>query len=124
MELPDKGSRLQISALEMSWYMRHQLLRDTDWTGMAHSLEIRLPFVDVALLETIAPWLAAHPGITKPEIAGTLAPAIPAQLLNKPKTGFSIPVRDWLMKGRPALQERGLRGWARAVHVDYWAQPI
>ncbi len=43
---PPTRSRLAISALEMSWYMRNQLLRDTDWTGMAHSLEIRVPFVD------------------------------------------------------------------------------
>ena len=29
-------SRLSVSALEMSWYMRNQLLRDTDWYSMAH----------------------------------------------------------------------------------------
>ena len=34
---------LAVSALEMSCYMRNQLLRDADWAGMAHSLEIRVP---------------------------------------------------------------------------------
>jgi len=108
-------SRLQVSALEMSWYMRHQLLRDTDWASMAHSLEVRVPFLDIPLLQTIAPWLAAHPGISKPEIAAAITPQIPAALLSKPKTGFSIPVRDWLMTDQPLQQERGLRGWARFI---------
>ena len=30
--------------------MRNQLLRDADWAGMAHSLEIRTPLVDIAAL--------------------------------------------------------------------------
>jgi len=33
--------------------MRNQLLRDADWAGMAHSLEIRVPLVDVELLELL-----------------------------------------------------------------------
>ena len=36
--------------LESSLYMRNQLLRDTDWASMAHSLEVRVPLVDVELL--------------------------------------------------------------------------
>ncbi|CAG0988292.1 partial Putative asparagine synthetase [glutamine-hydrolyzing], partial [Burkholderiales bacterium] len=117
------STRLAISALEMGWYMRHQLLRDTDWASMAHSLEIRVPYVDLALLKAIAPWLAAHPDLAKSQVAGTLAPQIPAQLLHKPKTGFSIPVREWLLQGHPELQVRGMRGWARHVLADYWARP-
>jgi len=34
----------------MVWYMRQQLLRDADWADMAHSLEIRVPLVDLELL--------------------------------------------------------------------------
>ncbi len=107
--------RLAVSALEMSWYMRHQLLRDTDWASMAQSLEVRVPFLDVPLLRAAAPWLAAHPGLTKSAIAAALAPALPRSVLHKPKTGFSVPVRDWLMPEQAGAQERGLRGWARAT---------
>ena len=118
--LPDAhSSRLAISALEMSWYMRHQLLRDTDWASMEQSLEVRTPFLDIPLLKAAAPWLAAHPGITKPEIAASLRTPIPNALLNKPKTGFSVPVRDWMMQGQPASHERGMRGWAKVVHQTY-----
>ena len=49
----------QISALESCWYMRNQLLRDTDWASMAHGLEVRVPFVDVKLLERLAPAIAS-----------------------------------------------------------------
>jgi asparagine synthase (glutamine-hydrolysing) len=108
--------RLAVSALEMSWYMRNQLLRDTDWASMAHSLEARVPFLDVPMLREIAPWLAAHPGLLKPAIAHAAAPQLPAAVLKKPKTGFSVPVRDWLLGDQPKQRERGMRGWARYVY--------
>ena len=114
--------RLAVSALEMSWYMRHQLLVDSDWASMAQSLELRVPFLDVPLLRAAAPWLAAHPGLTKPEVAKALAPQLPRELLNKPKTGFSIPVRDWLMGDHAEIKERGYRGWARHLYSRHMAQ--
>src|SRR5262249_17005330 len=45
--VPDPGSdTARICALESSHYMRNQLLRDADWAGMAHGIEIRVPLVD------------------------------------------------------------------------------
>ena len=108
--------RLAVSALEMSWYMRHQLLADSDWASMAHSLELRVPFLDVPMLRAVAPWLAAHPGLTKRAVAQALAPQLPRELLRKPKTGFSVPVQDWLMGDLAATKERGYRGWARHLY--------
>ena len=40
----------RVATLESSLYMRNQLLRDTDWASMAHSLEVRVPLVDAVLL--------------------------------------------------------------------------
>ncbi len=108
--------RLAISALEMSAYMRHQLLRDADWASMAHSLEIRTPFVDTRLVQAVAPWLAAHPHITKRDVAAAIAPNLPPELLNKAKTGFSVPVRDWMNVQGGSTAARGLRGWAGYLH--------
>jgi len=53
---PDPGSDVgRICVLESAHYMRHQLLRDADWAGMAHSVEIRMPLVDTTLLTSMAP---------------------------------------------------------------------
>src|SRR5205085_8397535 len=90
------GNRLAVSALEMNWYMRNQLLRDADWAGMAQSMEIRVPFLDVHLLRKAAPWFARYPDITKAELARVAAPKLPPALLARPKTGFSVPVREWI----------------------------
>jgi asparagine synthase (glutamine-hydrolysing) len=43
---------------------------------------------------------------------------VPAEILNRRKTGFSVPVREWLMQsGSRQGGERGLRGWAREVYA-------
>ena len=106
--------RAAVSALEIGWYMRNQLLRDADWAGMAHSLEIRTPLVDVDLFRALVPMLLSAPPPSKRDMAMTPRPALPRAVIERPKTGFSVPVRDWLQGGTAG--ERGLRGWARQVH--------
>ena len=118
MDIPN--DRLAVSALEMSWYMRHQLLVDSDWASMAQSLELRVPFLDVPLLRAAAPWFSAHPGLSKVQVARALAPQLPAVLVNKQKTGFSVPVQEWLLGEMAEVQAnasaRGYRGWARQIY--------
>jgi len=111
--------RLAVSALEMSWYTRHQLLPDTDWASMAHSVEVRVPFLDVPLLRAAAPWLAAFPELTKRQIAERLAPELPASILSRHKSGFSVPVRQWLNPQLSAKPTRGLRAWSGSVYRSF-----
>ena len=54
------SERLRIAALEMTWYMRNQVLRDSDWAGMAHSLEIRVPLVDLSPSRDCSRWSRAE----------------------------------------------------------------
>ena len=103
---PDpKTSFGRIAVLEASFYMRNQLLRDTDWAGMAHGLEIRTPFVDAWLLKKIAPVLVSH--FTNAATSSLQAPAkkilidalktpLPKPVLHRSKTGFGVPVEKWL----------------------------
>jgi asparagine synthase (glutamine-hydrolysing) len=107
--------RLQVTLLESCWYMRNQLLRDADWAGMAHSLEIRTPLVDVELVRRLAPLLAGPRAPHKRAMADAPRRKLPPAILNRPKTGFVVPVREWLAGDAPPV-ERGLRGWARHVH--------
>jgi asparagine synthase (glutamine-hydrolysing) len=113
----NSSSRLAVSSLEMGWYMKNQLLRDTDWASMAHSLEVRTPLVDWKLTADVAPFIARHPNLTKAECFAAAAPGLPANVLSKPKTGFVVPVRDWLAGDRKRMSgERGMRGWAHHVY--------
>lgn len=107
----------KVMALEMSWYMRNQLLRDADWAGMAHSLEIRVPFVDIELFRSVASLLSVKHPPTKLDMAACPAKPLPDEILNRQKTGFSVPVREWLLESEPRkVPQRGLRGWALKVY--------
>jgi len=89
----------KVASLEASLYMRNQLLRDADWASMAHSLEVRVPLVDVQLLQAAAPAMMALPnGAGKRCLATSPSVALPAKTIDRPKTGFGTPVKDWLQR--------------------------
>lgn len=111
-----ESSYFRVSALEMCWYMRNQLLRDTDWASMAHSLEVRVPLVDINLLRTVSEMLNGREFFNKADMAATPARALPSEVLSRGKTGFSIPVREWLMDDHKKTRSRGLKGWARHIY--------
>ena len=112
------ADRLRVSSLEMTQYMRNQLLRDADWAGMAHSVEIRVPLMDYLLVRQLAPLLAGPHAPGKIDMALAPRHRLPSEVLERAKTGFGVPVREWLLNrnGQPREgAERGLRGWARHV---------
>jgi asparagine synthase (glutamine-hydrolysing) len=111
----------QIAALESCWYMRNQLLRDTDWSSMAHGLEVRVPFVDLTLLEQLAPAIASERPPNKRDLAAC-ARRLPAEMLSRPKTGFTTPMQAW-MGGPLGLSARGSRQWASEVHRLFRGRP-
>ena len=113
----------QIATLETSFYLQNQLLRDTDWASMAHSLEVRAPLVDSTLLARIAPVMAQT---TRPSgkqlLAAAPTKALPAAITQRRKTGFSIPVEAWASSAvaefrRPNKKTDKIwaRSWARHV---------
>jgi asparagine synthase (glutamine-hydrolysing) len=111
----------KVATLESALYMRNQLLRDADWAGMAHSIEIRVPLVDSVLLSNMAALLSrrALPA-GKAVLARAPSSALPATIANRAKTGFATPVGTWLQhqasttsfKHIPALASAGCP-WAR-----------
>lgn len=112
-----QNEKTAVSMLETAWYMRNQLLRDADWAGMAHSLEIRVPFVDIDFFRATLPLLTLDRAPNKAAIAAQISPKLPRQILKRRKTGFRVPVELWLehlpgSKGRG----RGLRNWAVKVN--------
>jgi asparagine synthase (glutamine-hydrolysing) len=107
----------QVMALEHSIYLKNCLLRDTDWAGMAHSLEIRTPLVDATLFAQLA--AARHPlgvGYSKADWSETPSDPLPSEIKNRAKSGFDVPIREWLMHGETqGPSDRGRRGWAKRI---------
>ena len=95
----------QISSLELRGYMTNTLLRDTDAMSMAHSLEVRVPLVDVKVVEFAlslpGKWKLGNGsnGGAKPLLADALADLLPSELRGRPKMGFTLPFQKW-MQGR------------------------
>jgi asparagine synthase (glutamine-hydrolysing) len=108
---PDPGTDFgRVATLESSLYMRNQLLRDADWASMAHSVEVRTPLVDAALLRQIAPLLLERGS----ECKGALAAMLPPWVRGRRKSGFFVPMREWTGLPDDATSTR-MRGWAKCV---------
>jgi asparagine synthase (glutamine-hydrolysing) len=108
---PDPGSAFgRVAALEAGAYMRNQLLRDTDWASMAHSVEVRTPLVDAWLLRQLAPIVMEYGRATKQSLGAVL----PRALRERPKQGFSTPIGEWLDLPGDGTSTR-MRSWALRV---------
>jgi asparagine synthase (glutamine-hydrolysing) len=122
---PDSGDdQTRVTALESSWYMRHQLLRDADWAGMAHSLEIRTPLVDFTLLQKVAPYMAQLRGKQgKTALAKAPRTPLPDLLVQRAKTGFTIPTARWarrsLVSTTAATPGGDSRSWGQNVFAQF-----
>jgi asparagine synthase (glutamine-hydrolysing) len=121
----------KVAVLESCMYLRNQLLRDTDWAGMAHSVEVRTPLVDYTLLRKVAPIMIKK---SRPSGKMLLAQAptlgLPIEIVNRPKTGFGIPIKSWFRdiidqkaSGSGAKFDERLwsRTWAREIFARAWA---
>jgi len=102
----------KVAALELQFYMRNQLLRDADVFSMANSVELRVPFLDVRLLEAA---LAISPGY---HFAGGSGKRITWRILRdltgeeipqRRKMGFTFPWQQWLRRELKETIARTLR---------------
>jgi asparagine synthase (glutamine-hydrolysing) len=112
VEKPDPNSEVDLinamSRLELQGYMVNTLLRDTDSMSMAHSLEVRVPFVDI----DVVGYSRAIPGRwklngneqhqPKPLLADALSDLLPKDFLSRKKMGFTLPFEHWM---RSRLQD-------------------
>jgi asparagine synthase (glutamine-hydrolysing) len=109
-----------VTVLEMTHYMRDRLLRDSDWASMAHSLELRVPLVDWTLFQTLAPLIASESPPRKGDLARVPRQDLPQEVVQRRKTGFEVPVRDWLLGGRETGGAgRGLRDWSKLIDSNF-----
>lgn len=87
------------SAMELRMYMASQLLRDMDNVSMAHSIELRAPFLDHRLVELVfaCPLEAKQRrGARKPLLLDALPLPLPEVVTAQPKRGFGFPLEIWM----------------------------
>jgi asparagine synthase (glutamine-hydrolysing) len=111
---PDPGTPFaRVAALESSLLMRNQLLRDIDWASMAHSLEVRVPLVDAFLLRQVAPAVFSTSKRNGKELmARSPHRPLPDAIMKRKKTGFTVPIVDWLTERGHVTKHFGMRPWA------------
>jgi asparagine synthase (glutamine-hydrolysing) len=99
------ATRMQLH--DVRHYLPDDILVKVDRASMAVSLEARAPLLDYRLMEfaaTLPHAFKAKDGIGKLLLKDMLYQYVPRELLERPKTGFGVPIDSWL---------RGpLREWA------------
>jgi asparagine synthase (glutamine-hydrolysing) len=86
----------QMAWLEGSRYLRQQLLPDADVMSMVHGLELRVPFVDAQLQQTLAVIPASQRLASGKALLAAAVPELPAWFSERPKQGFRFPFQLWL----------------------------
>lgn len=86
--------------LEMEWntQLPDQVLAFVDFLSMAHSVEIRSPFLDYRLVEyasTLPGRLKIYDGIVKKVLKDAVKGLLPEGIAQRPKEGFVLPIFDW-----------------------------
>ncbi|MDB5053948.1 MAG: Asparagine synthetase, glutamine-hydrolyzing [Bacilli bacterium] len=93
----DPVTRMQY--IDMNLWLPGDILMKADKMTMAHSLELRVPFLDKELFEVarhIPTSYRLAQGTTKYIFRKAMEGIIPDPILHRPKLGFPVPLRDWL----------------------------
>jgi asparagine synthase (glutamine-hydrolysing) len=97
--------------IDLQSYMVDDLLAVADRTSMAASLEVRVPYLDHSLVEFMAgvPGALKIQGLQKKRfLKGAFQHDLPKEILNRKKSGFSLPVARWLREDLRGLLEETL----------------
>jgi asparagine synthase (glutamine-hydrolysing) len=80
-------------------YLPDDILAKVDRASMARGLEVRAPFLDAELVDSIQRLPSSYKygrGLTKRLLKQAAIGRLPASILERPKKGFGIPVARWL----------------------------
>jgi asparagine synthase (glutamine-hydrolysing) len=121
-ELPPETSRLErMLALEQRFFLTDHNLNYTDKMSMATGVEVRVPFLDLELVDfaaRIPNRLKQRGSEGKWILKKAMEPYLPSDVIYRPKSGFGAPLRRWMrvelrdlvadLLGAQSLRKRGL----------------
>jgi asparagine synthase (glutamine-hydrolysing) len=117
---PGLAPLVQLRWLDLNTDLAEGLLTKVDRTSMAHSLEVRPPLLDHRLVEFM---LRVDPGVLIDQHRGQgkllvrrlMRPRLPPGQMDRPKSGFGLPVHRWLKHHPKVLHDAVARLMARGV---------
>lgn len=89
----------QMQGIDLLYWLPGDILKKTDRMSMAHSLEVRVPFLDMDVYEMarrLPHRMKFHHGITKYALRKAAEGILPGQVSARRKLGFPVPIRNWL----------------------------
>lgn len=137
-DLPDDArdatAQDAVSRLELSRYVRNQLLRDSDVMSMAFGVELRTPFLDSGLFDAVAGIPAAERLASGKRLLLDAVPNLPDGVAWRPKRCFQFPFDDWLdqewqqvfasiERTCPVPAGRWYRKWCVFV-LEHWLETV
>jgi len=110
-------------------YLQDGVLAKVDRASMMSSLEARSPFLDIEMVDLARriPWqFKLRKGQTKWILKKALAPLLPAEIIDRPKKGFGMPIGRWLREGRFSFDHTSAFphldvAFAERKHADHMA---
>lgn len=91
----------QLQCVDVHEYLTDDILVKVDKASMFNSLETRAPLLDQHLAEYVASLPATirtRNGVLKYLLKKTAANMLPAEILSRPKKGFSVPIKHWFRR--------------------------
>ncbi len=112
-------------AFDQLHYLPDDILYKCDRMSMAHSLEVRPPFLDHRIVEfaaTLPPEFKVRGGQLKVLLKALMQDKLPTSVLERRKEGFDIPAHHW-MRGplRPLLLDTVTREAVEATGIFHWS---
>ena len=98
-QVENKDDLTKMQYLDLHLWLVNDILLKADKMSMAHSIELRVPFLDRKVMETameIPSKYRVNDNSTKYAFRLAAASALPEETANRKKIGFPVPIRNWI----------------------------
>jgi asparagine synthase (glutamine-hydrolysing) len=92
---PELDPQTRMQYVDLKTYLPGDILTKVDRASMSASLEVRPPLLDHQLVESVFHLPASTRGTDKALLRRAMAGRLPAEVLSRPKKGFSVPWSRW-----------------------------